>query len=158
MVSSKRTEEAERSTIEPLVQRLLVQAINSPIKLHLVLLFHDNPHLEGSARQINQRLYRDIWSTQEALRELADDGVLCASGSADEPVYGYRPCTEHRVPIARLAERFNDPFARDQIHARLRELAKDTLYRRSLAHGLAEATTCPCCGPSLYDSIGSIAS
>ena len=158
MVSSKRTEEAERSTIEPLIQRLLAQAINSPIKLHLVLLFHDNPHLEGCARQINQRIYRDIWSTQEALRELADDGILRVSGGTDEPVYSYRPRTEHRVPITRLVERFNDPFARDEIHARLRELTTDRLYRRSLTHGRAEAMTCPCCGPSLYDSIGSIAS
>jgi hypothetical protein len=158
MVTSSWTGDVERSTIDPLIQRLLMQTINSPIKLLLVLVFHENPSLEGSARQITQRIYRDIWSTREALRELADAGILGVSDSADEPVYCYRPRAEHRAPIARLIKRFNDPFARDQIHARLRELARDALYRRSLAHGPAEATTCPCCIPSLYDSISSIAS
>jgi hypothetical protein len=158
MVSSTRTGEPERATIHPLIQRLLVQAINSPLKLHLVLLFHENPHLEGSARQIVQRIFRDIWSTRAALRELANDGILGVTDSAGEPIYSYRPRTEHRVPIARLVECFNDPFARDQLHARLRELARDTLYRRYLAHGMAEAPTCPCCCPSLYASIGSVAS
>jgi hypothetical protein len=158
MVSSKWTKEAERPTIEPPIQRLLAQAINSPIKLQLILLFHDNPNLGGSASQMNQRIYRDIWSTRDALRELADDGILSVSGSSDEPIYSYRPRTEHCAPIERLVERFDDPFVRDQIYARLRELATDTLYRRSLAHGRAEATACPCCCPPLYDSIGSIAS
>ena len=157
MVSSTQTGEAERATIDPLIQRLLVQAINSPLKLHLVLLFHENPRLEGSARQIVQRIFRDIWSTRAALRELADDGILDVSSDAGEPVYSYRPRAEHHGPIARLVECFNDPFARDQIHARLRELARDTLYHRRLAHGTAEATMCPCCCPSLYDSIGSVA-
>ena len=155
MVSSTRTGDAERTTIDPLVQRLLTQAINSPLKLHLILLFHENPRLVGTARQIVQRIFRDIWSTRAALRELADEGILGVTDSAGEPVYSYRPRTEHRVPIARLVECFNDPFARDQLHARLRELAHDTLYRRNLAHGMAEATACPCCCPSLYDSIGS---
>lgn len=158
MANSTRAGDAERATIDPLIQRLLVQAINSPLKLHLVLLFHENPRLEGSARQIVQRIFRDIWSTRAALRELANDGILGVTDGAGEPIYSYRPRTEHRVPIARLVERFNDPFARDQIHARLRELAHDTLYRRNLAHGTAEATACPCCCPSLYDSIAAIAS
>jgi hypothetical protein len=158
MVSSTRTGDAERTTIDPLVQRLLTQAINSPLKLHLILLFHENPRLVGTARQIVQRIFRDIWSTREALRELAHDGILGVGDSAGEPVYSYRPRAEHRAPIACLVERFNDPFARDQIHAQLRELACDRLYRSRLAHDMAEATACPCCCPSLYDSIGSIAS
>jgi hypothetical protein len=150
--------DAKRSTIDPLIQQLLMQAINSPTKLQLVLLFHENPHLEGSARQIVQRIYRDIWSTREALRELAHDGILAVSDSAGEPVYSYRPHAEHYAAIARLVERFNDPFARDQIHTQLRELARDRLYHLRLAHGMAEATICPCCCPPLYASTGSIAS
>jgi hypothetical protein len=147
MVSSTRTEAAERVTIDPLIQRLLVQAINSPLKLHLVLLFHENPRLEGSARQITERIFRDIWSTREALRELTDDGILGVRYGASEPVYSYRPHPEHRLPIALLVECFNDPFARDQIHAQLCDLARDTLYRYSLTHGMAEARSCPCCCP-----------
>ena len=145
MVSATRAK-AEWAAIDPLIQRLLVQAINSPLNLHLALLFHENPRLEGSARQITDRIYRDVWSTREALRELAQDGILGVSG-AGEPVYSYRPCAEHHVPIARLVERFNDPFARDQIYTQLHDLARDTLYRHSLTQGMEDATTCPCCRP-----------
>ena len=147
MVSSAHVDAAEQATIDPLVQRLLTKAINSPIKLHLVLLFHENPRLKGSARQITQRIFRDIWSTGEALRELAQDGILGVGDNAGEPVYSYCPRAEHRAPIAHLVERFNDPFARDQIHTRLRELARDRLSRGRHAHGMAEATACPCCCP-----------
>ena len=158
MVSSTRTGAAEPATIDPLIQRLLEQTINSSLKLHLVLLFHEDPHLVGSARQIIQRIFRDIWSTRDALRELAEDGILGVNDCTGELIYSYRPRTEYREPIARLVERYNDPFARDRIHARLRELARDTLYCRSLAHGMSEQTACPCCCTPLYDSIGSVAS
>ncbi|KPV54228.1 hypothetical protein SE17_05060 [Kouleothrix aurantiaca] len=147
MVSSTRTEAAERVTIDPPIQRLLTQAINSPLKLHLALLFHENPRLEGSAHSITERIYRDIWSTREALRELADDGILGVRDSASEPIYSYCPRPEHRLPIALLVEYFNDPFARDQIHAQLRDLARDTFCRHSLIHDMAEVTSCPCCCP-----------
>jgi hypothetical protein len=147
MVSSTHMGVAERATIDPLIQRLLVHAINSPIKLHLVLLFHENPRLEGTARQITQRIFRDIWSTGEALRELAQDGILGVSGDAGEPIFSYRPHTDYRAPIARLVERFDDPFARDQIHTRLHELARNRLSRGRLVRGMVEATTCPCCCP-----------
>jgi hypothetical protein len=157
MVSSTQTGDAERSTIDPLVQRLLAQTINSPIKLHLVLLFHEHPRLEGSARQIIQRIFRDIWSTQAALRELAEDGILGVIDSASEPVYGYCPATEQRLTIARLVDIFDDPFAREQIHALLHELAGDAVYRRALARGRAEATACACGCPSVFESISSIA-
>ena len=155
MVISTHTVDTERSTIAPLIQRLLTQTINSPIKLHLVVLFHESPHMVGSARQIIQRIFCDIWSTQDALRELADDGILGVTESAGEPVYSYQPRTEHRVAIARLIERFDDPFARDQIHGLLREVT-GVAYRRDLARqGRSDGRRL---SASLYDSISSIAS
>jgi len=158
MVNATRAGGTERSVIAPLIQRLLALAINSPIKLHLVLLFHENPRLKGSARQISQRIYRDIWSTQEALGELAGDGILGIVGGSGGPIYSYDPRSEHRAAIARLVERYDDPFARDQIHDLLRESASEAAYRRNLARNPAEATVCACGCPSLYDTIGSIAS
>ena len=153
-MSSTQTVDIDRSAIDPLIQRLLTQTINSSIKLHLVLLFHENPHMVGSAGQIIQRIFCDIWSTQDALRELADDGILGVEDSAGELVYCYKPRAEHRLAIARLAERFDDPFARDQIHGLLREIT-GVAYRRDSArpgrsHGMRQS-------PSLYDSISSIA-
>jgi hypothetical protein len=153
MMSMTWTEDGARSTLEPQLQRLLAQTVNSPIKLQLVLLFHENPRLAGSAREIIQRIYRDIWSTREALRELAGDGILDVVERAGEPIYSYRPHAEYRMPIARLAERFNDPFAREEIHAMLRDYGGGAAQRHERARSVAEAATCACGCPILYDSI-----
>ena len=48
--------------LDPLVQRLLEHAIDTPVKLHLLLLFHENPRLEASSFTIANRVCRDIWS------------------------------------------------------------------------------------------------
>jgi len=116
--------------IDPTVQILLEQAIDSSIKLQLLLMYYESPRFEGTALQIAGRVYRDIWSTREALRELAEDGILAASGSA-EPVYRYRPQSEHREPIFRLAQSYNEPLERDQIQRALREIASYAPYRRA---------------------------
>jgi hypothetical protein len=158
MVSSTQTSEDDLFTIDPLIQHLLAQTINSPIKLHLVLLFHENPRMEGSARQIIQRIYRDIWSTRAALRELASDGILDVVERSGEPIYCYHPRPDDRVLIARLAERFNDPFAREEIYSMLHEFTSDALYYGDLARSVGEATACPCGCPVLYDSINASAS
>jgi hypothetical protein len=128
------------AVIDPALERLLGEAINSPLKLYLVLLFHANPGLHGNARQISARIFRDIWSTQAALRELACSGILSPNDDGRDPVYRYSPRIEDRLVIARLVERFDDPFMRDRIHAELRDLAGN-----SYAHPMAEAATCPCC-------------
>src|SRR5688572_12537850 len=79
-----------RSMIDPSVQHLLEQAIDSPIKLQLLLLYYENPRFEGTASQIAERIFRDIWSTRQALCEMSEDGLLFAAG-AGEPIYRYRP-------------------------------------------------------------------
>lgn len=135
------------------VQRLLEQAIDSPLKLQLVLMFCEHPRLEATASRVAERAYRDIWSTREALRELACDGILDVVERAGEPIYSYRPHAEYRMPIARLAERFNDPFAREEIHAMLRDYGGGAAQRHERARSVAEAATCACGCPILYDSI-----
>jgi len=118
--------------IDPTVHRLLEQAIDSPIKLQLFLLYYENPRFEGTASQIADRIYRDIWSTRQALRGLAGDGLLIASGS--EPVYRYRPRAEYREPILRLVQSYNEPLERDHVQRALREIASYAPYRRA-SHG-----------------------
>jgi hypothetical protein len=113
------------------IQRLLEQAIDSPTKLQLCLLFHENRLLEGTATQFANRIYRDIWSTSEALREMAEDGILNVSGGAAEPVYRYRPRPEYADAIVRLAHSYNEPLERDRIQHALREVASYAPYRRS---------------------------
>ena len=122
--------------IDPSVQRLLEQAIDSPIKLQLLLLFYENPRFEGTATQVAGRTYKDIWSTREALRELAEDGLLCAS-AANDPVYNYRPCPDYREPISRLVQCYNEPLEREQLQRVLHEVARNAPFRRATQTGFS---------------------
>jgi hypothetical protein len=119
------------SMIDSSIQRLLEQAIDSPVKLQLCLLFFENRRLEGTAAQFANRIYRDIWSTREALREMADDGVLIVTPLAGEPIYRYRPRPELADAIFRLAQAYNEPIERDVIQRTLREIASYAPYRRA---------------------------
>ena len=116
--------------IDPTVQRLLEQVIDSPIKLQLLLLYYENPRFQGTGSEIAARTYRDIWSTREALRELAEDGLLSATGASD-PVYGYRPHSEYRESIARLIQCYNEPLERDRLQVALQAIARNAPYRRA---------------------------
>ena len=123
--------------VDSAIQRLLETAIDSPIKLHLCLLFDENPRMEGSAVQLANRIYQDIWSTRQALRELAEDGVLHVNGQAGEPIYRYRPRAEHVDAIFRLTQSYNEPIERDAIQRALREVASYAPYRRASSGGAA---------------------
>ena len=123
--------------VDSAIQRLLEKAIDSPIKLQLCLLFDENKRMQGSAAELANRIYRDIWSTREALRELAEDGVLSVSDIASEPIYTYRPRTEYIDAIFRLAQSYNEPIERDAIQRALREVASYAKYRRSPPGGTA---------------------
>jgi hypothetical protein len=116
--------------IDPTVQRLLEQAVDSLIKLQLLLLYYENPRFEGTAAQVAGRTYKDIWSTSEALRELVEDGLLGVSGGAD-PVYFYLPRPEFREPIYRLVQCYNEPLEREQLQRELREVARNAPFWRA---------------------------
>jgi predicted transcriptional regulator len=114
------------------IQQLLEKAVDSPIKLQLCLLLYENRQLEGSATQFANRLYRDIWSVREALRQLTEDGILTATSSqGGEPIYAYRPRPEYADSIFQLAHNYNEPLERDKIQRALREIASYAPYRRS---------------------------
>ncbi len=115
--------------IDPTVRQLLEEAIDSPIKLQLLLLFHESPRIALTATQVANRIYRDIWSTREALHELHQDGVLTAEG--DEQRYSYRPRLDYVERITRLVYCYNEPIERDHIQHTLREICEDALYRRA---------------------------
>lgn len=121
----------------PLVWPLLEHVIDTPIKLQLVLLFHESAGLCTTPTQLAQRAYRDIWSTREALRELAEDGVLQARADCDEPQYQYRSRAEHTDAIDALVQSYNEPLTRDALLSALREIAGDAPYRRALRGGVA---------------------
>lgn len=118
--------------IDPMVQQLLEQVIDSPVKLQLLLLFYENPRLETSPRALAERVCRDIWSVSQALHELADDGILHRAATANgDPVYRYGPDHGHLESIARLIHGYNDPLERDRLHCTIRDVASYAPYRRA---------------------------
>lgn len=118
--------------VDPVVQQLLEQAIDTPVKLHLLLIFHENPRMEASATAIADRVCRDIWSVSEALRELAEDGVMLVAATAHgEPVYRYAPLAPLHEPIRRLLSGYDDPLERDKLQRSIRDIAAYASFRRA---------------------------
>lgn len=119
------------------VQWLLERAVDTPLKLQIVLHFYEHAWRCGTATQIAGRIYRDIWSTREALRELTEDGILHATGCMEDPVYEYRPIPEYAEPIALLIQCYNEPIERDHLQQQVRRLAGEAPYRRAARGGFA---------------------
>lgn len=118
--------------VDPVVQQLLEQAIDTPVKLHLLLIFNENPRLEATPRAIAERVCRDIWSVSQALHELADDGIMLrATTASGDPIYRYAPMSEHIESISRLICGYDDPLERDKLQRSIRDLAAYAPYRRT---------------------------
>ncbi|MBO9311418.1 MAG: hypothetical protein J7465_04160 [Chloroflexus sp.] len=118
--------------IDPLVQRLLEHVLDTPTKLHLLLMFHEHPRAELTASAIAERLFRDIWSVQQALEDLTAAGFLSvANVAAGQPFYRYTPPPEWHEAIRRLVRSYNDPIERDLIQRTIRDLSVFASFRRS---------------------------
>ena len=126
--------------VDPQVQQLLEHAIDTPVKLHLLLLFHENTRLEATPTLIANRVCRDIWSVDQALHELAEDGVLQRFATLHgEAVYRYAPREELVEPIRRLIRGYDDPMERDSLQRSIRDLASYAPYRRASSWELQRA-------------------
>ncbi|NTU81679.1 MAG: hypothetical protein HGA45_20255 [Chloroflexales bacterium] len=118
--------------VDPIVQQLLEHAIDTPVKLHLLLIFYENPRMEATPRAIADRVCRDIWSVAQALHELAEDGVMLRAATANgDPVYRYAPTPELVESISRLICGYDDPLERDHLQRSIRDLAVYAPYRRA---------------------------
>ena len=118
--------------VDPVVQQLLEETIDSPVKLQLLLMFAENPRLEATPRAIADRVCRDIWSVAQALHELAEDGVMVRAATANgDPVYRYGPIAHYLEPIKRLIAGYNDPLERDLLQRSIRDVASYAPYRRA---------------------------
>ncbi len=120
--------------IDPMIQRLLEKAIDTPVKLHLLLIFHENARMEATANVIADRVCRDIWSVSQALDELVEDGVMGrTAGPGGTLSYRYAPHPENHEPIKRLIAGYDDPIERDLLQRLIRDLSTYSAYRRSSA-------------------------
>ncbi|MCU0493076.1 MAG: hypothetical protein MUD01_15930 [Chloroflexaceae bacterium] len=120
--------------IDQSVQQLLEHAIDTPTKLHLLLLFHGNPQLETTARHIAEHTCRDIWSVNEALSELAEDGILHVLQGSGGQRYRFVPRAEFVEAINRLVRGYDDPLERDVLHRSIRDLAGYAYVRRARSY------------------------
>ncbi len=115
--------------VDPTVKRLLEKAIDTPVKLHLLLLFYEHPRLVATARTIADHVCRDIWSVSQALQELAANGIMAIETVAHgEPIYRYAPSSEHLEAIRRLISGYDDPLERDKLHREIRDLSSYASY------------------------------
>ncbi len=117
--------------IKPNVQSLIEQAIDSPTKLHLLLIFHENPRMEATATGIAERSCRDIWSVSQALQEMTEDGILRVHHGSAKPRYSYMPLAEYHESIEQLVRGYDDPIERDALHQSIRDLAGFASIRRT---------------------------
>src|SRR5688500_3987810 len=93
------------------LRRLLEEVVNTSTKLAIVLLYAEHERLSATPSQILQRVCRDIWSVEKALRELAADGILVAQDGQ----YRYRPAPQWREALTRLLSAYDEPFRRQEI-------------------------------------------
>jgi hypothetical protein len=118
------------------VQRLLSRAVDTPAKLHLLLIFYEHPTLHTTPAEMAERSCRDIWSVSQALRELAEVGILqviqttATSGAA----YNYQPHPEFLEPIQRLMLSYDDPIKRTTVRRSIDELSSRAYSRYSTVH------------------------
>ena len=110
------------------LRRLLEEVVNTSTKLAIVLLYAEHERLSATPSQILQRVCRDIWSVEKALRELAADGILVAHDGQ----YRYRPAPQWREALTRLLAAYDEPLRRDEIMRVVGELDRYAPYREAL--------------------------
>jgi hypothetical protein len=112
------------------VQNFLEQVINTQTKLHILLIFHENPRMQADLTSVAQRCCRDIWSIGQALQELSKDGLLViCQHVGGEPEYKYMPNDEYIEPIEALMHIYDDPVERQTLLSAIGELSEYAALR-----------------------------
>ncbi len=111
------------------VYMLLEQAIDTPEKLHCVILFAQRTVNQGTAAHIARQLGRDIWSIERALKELSEAGILSVAGEGKSSCYHYQPRAYVVNALELLLQTYNDPILRSEVCDYVRELASYAPYR-----------------------------
>jgi len=114
--------------LDPQITHLLETAINTSCKLAIVLTFMENGSWCATPSEIAARVCRDIWSVEEALQELAEDGILFARDRR----YCYASGTDIRTRLRALQEIYAHPLERNELNSLVRELERYAPYRKEL--------------------------
>lgn len=111
--------------VDHLTGRLLEDAVNTSCKLALVLLYAEHDHLAYAPQELAQRLGRDPWSIETAIKELTAAGILAQNNGR----VVYRPASHWQEALKVLHAAYDDPFYRDEVASRVREAERYAPYR-----------------------------
>ena len=115
------------------VSLLLERAIDTPLKLHCVMLFTQRVLSRATIDHIGQRLSRDHWSLQEALDHLVITGILQTSVIKGMTYYECTTNPEMLESLKLLTTAYEDPLVRVDMYDQLRDLALYAPYRADFA-------------------------
>jgi len=109
------------------IERLIETRIDDLVKLELALYFQQNPTFVDRLEGIARRLGRDPRAVEEALRALAEGGLLerFELGSGKYVLYSYTRDPEMRALMDRLSAAYHEnPRERVEIVKRLMGLRR----------------------------------
>ena len=89
------------------LRQFISEYLTSFVTWDLFDLYASTPTAEGKAADVAYLIGRDTDQVASALRELAAEGFVRASGPEDDPVYTYDPPDE----LAELVKRFSEATA-----------------------------------------------
>ena len=107
--------------------------VDSPLKLHLLLLFYRNPRLSSTAERLSEWLRECPWGIEAAVEALADAGFLARVAQRGRLQYRLEPSGEWWTLLERLATYYDDPLRRDDVYVRVRAADRERQFRDCVA-------------------------
>ncbi len=107
--------------------------VDSPLKLHLLLLFYRNPRLSSTAGGLSEWLRECPWGIEAAVEALADAGFLARVAQRGRIQYRLEPSREWWTLLERLATYYDDPLRRDDVYAQVRAVDRERQFRDCVA-------------------------
>jgi len=114
-------------------QLIAPRLLDSRLKLHLLLQFLIHSQLATTAATLSERLRENPWAVAEALAELAEQNLLMSAMCQGMLIYQLSSDIMYLAGFERLAEDFDDPLKRDQIHALVHAANWERQFRAWLA-------------------------
>jgi hypothetical protein len=107
--------------------------VDSALKLHLLLIFHEQHGLRSGVPRLSVWLGEGPWAVAAALEELTDAGFLARCPGPAGLEYRLASQPERRMLLEWLAACFADPQRRDTVYTLLRAADKERRFQEWLA-------------------------
>ena len=107
--------------------------VDSPLKLHLLLLFYRDPRLSSTAGSLSEWLRECPWVIEAAAEALADAGFLARVAQRGCIQYRLEPSRERWTLLECLATCYDDPLRRDDVYVRVHAADRERQFRDCVA-------------------------